>query len=153
MDERGLESKASVVVILVVAAAVIVGGVCLFSFAGTSAGTLSSWLLRPLQAVVSSHTQYEHCEKCGSCRELPSLDLFGCIPLKRRSDVFYKSKGFASCSHEWDRGISSAHPDRVPGGRIVLLRKEGKYGAFILRNQTRMPGPGQLHIPRARSCA
>ncbi len=114
--------------ILIVVVFTILGGVMLgrhgqrFSFRPTS--YQSSWYT---------------CEICGSTRSLDRKYFLGYFPEAPKVQVLYQSPGFSSCGHNWEPGISRTPPDPVPDGIVVLVRKSGKYGAFVLRNQTGDP--------------
>jgi hypothetical protein len=79
------------------------------------------------------------CKICGSTKYINSKYILGYIPMKSVEKIEYKAPNFSSCSHEWENGISSAYPNPIADSRVVLVRKSGKYGAFILRNQSIEP--------------
>ncbi len=79
------------------------------------------------------------CECCGSTRSLDRKYILGYIPCKAVVRITYKSPGYASCHHRWTLGVSCSPPKPVPDGTVVLVKEDGKYGAFVLRNQTSSP--------------
>lgn len=79
------------------------------------------------------------CKLCGSTRSVERRCILGVIPIKSKEQITYKSPGFSSCKHVWSPGISNAVPTPVKNGVVVLVRENGKYGAFILRNQSSDP--------------
>jgi len=121
------------VAIVLVALAALVGGFCLLHPLRARV-----WLAQVWGLVVKYNIDFQTCQKCQSTRSFASTRFFG-VPVRGTSTVQYKSTGFATCTHHWKSGISSAFPDPVPDGVVVLLRKNGKYGAFIPRNQGTAP--------------
>lgn len=75
------------------------------------------------------------CKICGSTKYINTRYILGYIPIKSDEKIKYRAPNFSSCNHEWESGISSAYPDPIADGRVVLVRENGKYGAFILHNQ------------------
>lgn len=60
-------------------------------------------------------------------------------------NVTYKSPSFSTCSHDWDSGISSAYPDPIRDGTLILVKKGDTVGAFILSEQTLEPEKTKYH--------
>ena len=82
---------------------------------------------------------YYTCTKCGSTRHVYKKYYLKYIPVTKSDRIVYKASGASTCAHKWQPGISKAAPTPVMDGEIVLVRKNGKYGAFILRNQKNNP--------------
>lgn len=88
------------------------------------------------------HTRYrfETCKLCKSTRQIKSTIRIGPFYYDQEIKVIYRSPNFASCQHQWGKGISSAVDGPVSDGRVILVRLGNSYGAFILTNQTMNPG-------------
>ena len=91
--------------------------------------------LRPRSFSSSAYT----CKLCGSTRSVDRQYIMGYFPKQTAVRVTYESPRFSSCTHDWNSGVSCSPPNPVPDGMVVLVRENGKYGAFILRNQTSSP--------------
>jgi hypothetical protein len=125
--DRRMKTRYIVALLIVVACAIV-------AFLPRTLAT-SHFSLRPQSFTSSVYT----CDLCGSTRSVDTKYILGYIPKQTAVRVSYKSPGFASCSHQWESGISCSPPDPVPDGAVVLVREKRKYGAFILRNQTSSP--------------
>ena len=79
------------------------------------------------------------CSICGSTKYVDTKYFLGYFPIKSIEHIGYRAPGFSSCNHLWRPGIRSAYPDPVPDGNVVLVRKGGKYGAFVLYKQKTEP--------------
>ena len=90
-----------------------------------------------------SGTFYYTCTKCGSTRHVYKKYYLKYIPVTKSDRIVYKASGASTCAHKWRPGISKAAPTPVMDGDIVLVRKNGKYGAFILSNQKSRPNYGE----------
>jgi len=51
----------------------------------------------------------------------------------------YQGTDYLTCQHEWRKGVSRAVPREITSGQVVLVRKDGMYGAFILTAQSLKP--------------
>jgi len=49
----------------------------------------------------------------------------------RRSQLTYAAPGFDSCRHRWHDGASDAVEHPIRDGRVVLVQRQGRFGAFI----------------------
>jgi hypothetical protein len=56
----------------------------------------------------------------------------------------YKGRGYRTCSHEWQNGVSRAVPTKISNGQVVLVRKGKTYGGFILTAQSEKPETAKL---------
>ena len=79
------------------------------------------------------------CGRCGSTQSVDRKYFLGYIPRPITVQITYRSPGYESCPHEWHTGVSFSPPDPVPDDVVVLIRENGRYGAFILRHQTSSP--------------
>jgi hypothetical protein len=86
---------------------------------------------------------YYTCTKCGSTRHVDKKYYLKYIPVVTSDRIVYKAPGSSTCTHKWRPGISKAEPTPVMDGDVVLVRKSGKYGAFILSNQKNRPNYGE----------
>ena len=87
-----------------------------------------------------TNVRYFTCKKCGSTKHIERRIFLKYIPIVISDKIKYQAPGWALCKHKWQRGISKANPTPVFDGNVVLVRKNGKYGAFILNNQKGSPG-------------
>lgn len=81
------------------------------------------------------HVTLYTCKLCGSTKRITSQ--YGPDGQRRilGETITYMSPTYATCNHQWVQGISTAIPERVSDGTVVLVRKGHIYGAFILLNQ------------------
>jgi hypothetical protein len=79
------------------------------------------------------------CKLCGSTKYINTKNFLGYIPIKTVEKIKYKAPNFSTCNHKWEAGISNSYPHPIADGYVVLVRKNGKYGAFILHNQSINP--------------
>lgn len=86
---------------------------------------------------------YYTCTKCGSTRHVDKKYYLKYIPITTSDRIVYKASGVSTCAHNWQPGISKAEPYPVLDGYVVLVRRNGKYGAFILNNQKITPQQGE----------
>jgi len=90
-----------------------------------------------------SKTFYYTCTKCGSTKHVYKSYYLQYIPVIILDRIVYKAPGASTCAHKWHPGVSQAEPTPVMDGDVVLVRKNGKYGAFIISNQKIKPDYGE----------
>ena len=94
-----------------------------------------NWNWQHLSTPKTSGTFYFTCTSCGSTKYVFLKYFLKYIPITTSDQIIYKAPSVSSCTHVWKTGVSISSLTPVPDGDVVLIRKNGKYGAFILRNQ------------------
>lgn len=98
---------------------------------------------RHLFATKRSGTFYYTCTKCASTKHISKKYFFKYIPITTSDKILYKAPGILSCSHVWRAGVNTFNPNPILDGDVVLVRKNGTYGAFILQKQNIYPGKAE----------
>jgi hypothetical protein len=82
-----------------------------------------------------TEVKYQTCSICNSVRVITTKYRLAFIPVITDEVIKYKSKNYNHGAHHWVDGVSRAVMDPVRDGIVVLVHKDGNYGAFILNKQ------------------
>jgi len=96
----------------------------LCAFAATVAGViaLDRYVLEP------GGTRWEHCAQTGAIRSVTLSRIFGS---RLGSELHFRPDGFDSDRTQWEWGITAAVTgDPLPPGSILVMEKDGAFGAF-----------------------
>jgi len=84
----------------------------------------------------TNENQIYSCRQCHSVCEINGKPgSFWNVPCIFR----YKDKSYDKCNHEWREGVSKSYSSLISDGTIILVQKNGIYGAFKLYNQKLTP--------------
>jgi len=121
------------------------GCVLFWSYRNTTSNYAERWCTRPNTETGEQHIwKVRGCKNCQSVQGIEALNppIVTSISLEkvvgRKWRWHYKGEGWSQCDHDWG-GVSSAVKPPVKSGQVVLVRKGGVYGAFILTSQTMNP--------------
>lgn len=115
------------------------------SLAEQAKAARQAWCSQPDTADGERHVwRVRSCKKCFSVQGievlqppfLSSVDLSRVVGKEWKWQ--YQGRDYLTCQHEWN-GVSRAVPREITSGQVVLVRKDGMYGAFILTAQSLKP--------------
>lgn len=83
-------------------------------------------------------SEAEMCRRCGSTRLISR----GRVKGSRSVAYVYRSPTYNQCSHDWQIGWLASYQPPIPTGVVILVRQDGRYGAFVMRRQ--IPSPERV---------
>ncbi len=116
------------------------------SLAEQAKAARQAWCSQPDTADGESHNwKVQSCKKCFSVQGIEVLQ----PPLDSSVDLSrvvgkewkwqYQGRDYLTCQHEWRNGVRRTVPQTIANGQVVLVRKDGVYGAFVLTAQSLKP--------------
>ncbi len=87
---------------------------------------------------IGHDTHVECCVRCYSTREHYYQVVFGefGLPVVRLPDtnvLTFQSDRYPGCTHAWKAGYVTACPKPLQAGEVVLVERDGRYGAIVFR--------------------